>query len=137
MTRRDLHQLANMRIAEARQLLTSNNFSGAYYLAGYSVELGLKACIARKTRRYDFPELEIVKDSFTHDLKKLVRIAGLDPNLRSQMSIDTTFASNWAIVKDWNSEARYKTYNYTQAQELIYSITSRRSGILKWIRQHW
>jgi len=78
MTRRDLQQLATLRIREARQLLQTSNFSGAYYLAGYTIELGLKACIARKTRRYDFPELTVVRDSFTHDLKKLVRIAGLE-----------------------------------------------------------
>jgi HEPN domain-containing protein len=137
MTRRDLQQLATLRIREARQLLQTNNFSGAYYLAGYTIELGLKACIARKTRRYDFPELTVVRDSFTHDLKKLVKIAGLEKYLNQQINIDAAFATNWAIVKDWDVESRYRNFTQTQAEEIIYSITSRRNGILGWIRQHW
>ena len=137
MTRRDLQQLATLRIREARQLLQTNNFSGAYYLAGYTIELGFKACIARKTRRYDFPELTVVRDSFTHDLKKLVKIAGLEKYLNQQVNIDAAFATNWAIVKDWDVESRYRNFTQTQAEEIIYSITSRRNGILGWIRQHW
>ena len=102
MTRKDLQQLANTRIREAKHLLLSNNFSGAYYLAGYTIELGLKACIARKTRKHDFPELNVVRDSFTHDFKKLVKVAGLEQNLNSQIAKDLTFATNWTIVKDWD-----------------------------------
>ena len=136
MTRRDLQQLSNMRILEARQLLVSHNYSGAYYLSGYSIECGLKACIARKTRRFDFPELTVVKDSFTHDLKRLVKIAGLEQELNLKLS-DATFASNWATVKDWDVETRYKIDTQTQAEEIIYSITSRRNGVLAWIKQRW
>jgi HEPN domain-containing protein len=137
MNRKDLQQLATMRIVEARQLLVANNYSGAYYLAGYTVELGLKACIARKTKRHDFPELNFVKDSFTHDLKKLIKLAGLEQHLRFQIISDTTFASNWAIVKDWGVESRYKFFTQREAEEIVYSITSRRNGILRWIRQYW
>ena len=81
MTRKDLQQLSNTRIREAKHLLLSNNFSGAYYLAGYTIELGLKACIARKTRKHDFPELNVVRDSFTHDLKKLEAISKIQKDL--------------------------------------------------------
>jgi len=31
-------------------------FDGAYYLAGYAVECAIKACIAKGTRRYEFPD---------------------------------------------------------------------------------
>ena len=137
MTRKDLQQLANTRIREAKHLLLSNNFSGAYYLAGYTIELGLKACIARKTRKHDFPELNVVRDSFTHDLKILIKIAGLEQNLNSQMAKDLTFATNWTIVKDWDADSRYRNFTSNQAKEIIYSIVSRQSGILRWIRQHW
>lgn len=137
MTRKDLQRLANVRIKEAKHLLSSNNFSGAYHMAGYTIELGLKACIARKTRKHDFPELNVVRDSFTHDLKKLIKIAGLEQNLNSQMENDLTFATHWTIVKDWDVESRYRNFTSNQAKEIIYSIISRQSGILRWIRQHW
>src|SRR5262249_10273775 len=56
MTRADLQQLSRLRRREARVLLDAGHSAGAYYLVGYAVECALKACIARSTRRYDFPE---------------------------------------------------------------------------------
>ena len=61
-------------------LLKAGHFSGAYYLAGYSVECALKACIAKQTARYDFPDKSKANDSFVHDLKKL---AGVEFDIRS------------------------------------------------------
>src|SRR5919106_3680906 len=40
--------------------------SGAYYLAGYAVECGLKACIAKQVRRHEFPDRTTVNQSHTH-----------------------------------------------------------------------
>lgn len=44
MTRTELQRLAIERLADARALLTTKRWSGAFYLAGYAVECGLKAC---------------------------------------------------------------------------------------------
>ena len=56
MNRLDLQQLSDLRIGEAKALLAQGFPEGAYYLAGYSVECALKACIARRTREHDFPD---------------------------------------------------------------------------------
>src|SRR5262249_32127022 len=53
--RSDFQQLADVRIDEAAVLLAQGKFDGAYYLAGYAVECGLKACIARLTSQDDYP----------------------------------------------------------------------------------
>lgn len=53
--RRDLHVLSRIRLKEAKALLDAGLYDGAYYLAGYAVECGLKACIAKKTKRHEFP----------------------------------------------------------------------------------
>jgi len=37
-------------------LLRLGLFDGAYYLAGYAVECALKACIAKGTQRFEFPD---------------------------------------------------------------------------------
>jgi hypothetical protein len=58
MNRIDLQNLANERIAEAKILLDAGKWSGAYYLAGYAVECGLKACIANLLKTENFPEKE-------------------------------------------------------------------------------
>jgi len=68
MNRHDLRELALIRLREARVLLKNGNYEGAYYLCGYVVECGLKACIAKQTRRYDFPDKKTVDESYTHDL---------------------------------------------------------------------
>jgi HEPN domain-containing protein len=53
MNRTDLQNLAEERLGDAEVLLASNRYSGAYYIVGYAVECGLKACIAKLTRAED------------------------------------------------------------------------------------
>jgi hypothetical protein len=45
VNRAELRQLAEDRLRDAECLLAAGRWSGAYYLAGYAVECGLKACI--------------------------------------------------------------------------------------------
>jgi len=45
VNRPQLRQLAEDRILDAACLLACGRPAGAYYLAGYAVECGLKACI--------------------------------------------------------------------------------------------
>ena len=52
MNRGDLQLLANIRLDEAKALLAASLPAGAYYLAGYAVECGLKACIAKLTNQH-------------------------------------------------------------------------------------
>lgn len=54
MNRKTFQVLANLRIREAQALLRAKEFSGAYYLVGYAVECGLKACIAKGVKKHDF-----------------------------------------------------------------------------------
>ena len=46
-TKKDLEALADTRLGDATHLFKGARYSAAYYLAGYAVELGIKACIAR------------------------------------------------------------------------------------------
>jgi HEPN domain-containing protein len=82
MNRNDFQQLSELRLKEAKALLAAGFPEGAYYLAGYAVECALKACIARKTQEFDFPEKKRVNDSHTHDLGKLLVLAGLSEDLQ-------------------------------------------------------
>ena len=82
MNRADFQRLAELRLKEANALLAAELPDGAYYLAGYAVECALKACIAKRTHEYDFPEKKLVNDSHTHDIKILLRLAGLSDQLK-------------------------------------------------------
>lgn len=138
MNRRDLQALSRERLRDAKVLLNHGQYVGAYYLAGYAVECALKACIARKTCRFDFPDRKIVADSHTHDLPKLVELAGLKPQLQATSAADEVFKFNWTLITDWKVEDRYcLDILPDEARELYRAISARNSGMMAWIRRHW
>jgi HEPN domain-containing protein len=137
MNRTDLQVVAARRLEAAESLLKSRHWDSAYYLAGYSVECGLKACIARQFREYDFPDKTIVINSYTHDLSKLVKIAGLERELKRKADESDDFELSWAIVKEWSEESRYDQRSEAEATAIISAIKDEPSGVLKWIMQHW
>lgn len=137
MNRADLQQLAEIRITEAGGLLQAGLYDGAYYLAGYAIECGLKACIAKQTREHDFPDKTVVNRSYTHNLEDLVKVAGLERELRQRMEDDPAFEVNWALVKDWSEEARYQRHREGKARDYYNAIVDERRGVLAWLRERW
>jgi len=136
MNRRDLQKLTRVRLSEAKALLDKKLYSGAYYLCGYSLECGLKACIAKQTRRHDFPDKKLATDSFTHDLNSLVRVAGLESALNAELARDAIFPISWAIVKAWTPQSRYSLQNATKARNLFKAVDDKTHGVLKWLEPH-
>jgi hypothetical protein len=113
-------------------------FGGAYYLCGYVIECALKACIAKKTQRYDFPpDQKTVRDIYTHDLGKLVKAAGLDSDLEKEIRSDPDFETNWILVANWSEESRYQKWTEQKARDLYSAITDRKHGVLRWVKRHW
>lgn len=139
MNRDDFKQLANLRIEEAKVLLDAGRNEGAYYLAGYAVECALKACIAKQTRRYDFPpDPSKIKDIYVHDLTKLLERAGLKAFHDAEKQSNASFRNNWATVKDWSEQRRYDHSIATaSAIDLYNAITARRDGVLTWLKRYW
>mgnify|MGYP001098975205 CR=1 FL=1 len=137
MDRNDLKELALIRLKEARVLLKNGNYEGAYYICGYVVECGLKACIAKQTKRYDFPDKKTVDESYTHDLANLVKIAGIGRDLDGEMKSNPKFEVNWSIAKDWTETSRYEKHTEKEAQALYVAIADRKQGVLQWIKQRW
>ena len=101
MNRRDLQLLAELRVGDARVLIGAGRFAAAYYLLGYAVECGLKACVAKSIKEHDFPDKQLVLDSYTHDLDQLLRISGVKRELEARLKADRTFGVGWTAVKDW------------------------------------
>lgn len=137
MNRNDFQQLAELRLREARALLAAGLPDGAYYLAGYSVECALKACIAKRTQLHDFPEKKLVNDSHTHNLKELLRLAELKTELDSVLDADPEMRSNLETVQDWSETARYQRKTVLDTIALLTAIESQKGGLLPWIRQRW
>jgi HEPN domain-containing protein len=135
--RKQLISLAKSRLKEARILFEKECYDGAYYLAGYAVECGLKACIARLTQRHDFPDKKTVDASYVHDLAQLVTVAKLKAALDAEKASDPQFALSWTVVKDWTESSRYKRNNKKAAQDLLDAIDEPTHGVLQWISRNW
>jgi hypothetical protein len=83
MNRADFRRIARYRSREAGVLLSVRCYSGSYYLSGYVIECALKACIAKQTRRYDYPPSPgDVRDYYSHDLTRLFKVSGLEPDFQ-------------------------------------------------------
>ena len=138
MNRSDLQRLAELRIAEAKVLLENNCWAGAYYLAGYAVECALKACIAKTTQQYDFPDRGRVNSSHTHNLSALARIAGLEEKFRERAGSEESFNINWKSVRDWSEEVRYRpNVPEHRAVTLYGAIVDAEYGVLPCIKKFW
>lgn len=138
MNRVDLQALAEARLADGAALLTAGRFGGAYYMLGYAVECGLKAAIAKQIREHDFPDRQLVLDSYTHDLVKLLKLSGLRTAFDARSATDPAFAVNWTITKDWNEAMRYSTsVTDVMARDLHVAITDQTSGVLPWLKMLW
>lgn len=137
MNRRDLRQLAELRCKEAAALLRARCYGGAYYLAGYAIECAVKACIARKTRRYEFPDRKLAERAWSHKPGELVRLAGLDKALATEAEYSPRFAANWAVVATWSETSRYEFRRSSEARDLLRAIVEPGHGVLQWLRRHW
>ncbi len=137
MNRADLQQLSELRINEAKTLLDAGSYPGAYYLAGYAVECALKACIAKKTNQHDFPDKALVNSSYTHDLEKLLGVAGLAEAFEQDQKANPNLEAKWSYVKDWREESRYNaTIGKNLARDLIDAISDP-NGVLVWLKNRW
>ncbi len=136
ITRFDFQRLSEIRRGEATALLAARRFEGVYYLIGYAVECALKACICRRHLPDHFPPRpEVVQTMYSHDLSKLLALAGLDKVLDA--SVDATLIASWAITKDWKEQSRYNFPGQTEAEQLYTAVLDPTHGVLPWLHQHW
>jgi hypothetical protein len=137
-TQAEFRQLADERLEEARALLIVKRWGGAYYLAGYAVELALKACIIKTLMMTDaFPVKDFSKDCYTHSVEKLVGLAKLADLRKIATAADPDLSMNWGVVKDWSEEKRYHLIDQSEAEELFNAIADAGHGVLQWIKTQW
>ena len=136
MTRRDFQILAEMRAREAAVLAKNGNEEGAYYLGGLAIECALKACIAKKIKRHDFPpDRDDASKVYTHLLGNLLELAELENDLDKAMKGNRALAANWVVVQNWKVESRYETSGL-KGTDLVTAVNSK-DGVLPWIRRRW
>ena len=135
-TKAEFQELAEKRLVEAKALLDLGMWDGAYYLAGYAVELALKACIIKLVMATDaFPDKEFSKNCYTHDIEKLVGLAKLD--VPRKIATDPVLLTNWTLAGDWSEAKRYHWINQTEAKALYTAIADGAHGVFPWIKTQW
>ena len=137
-TRAEFQLLAHVRLEESKALLDLGRWDGAYYLAGYTLELALKACIIKTLMATDaFPDKEFSKNCYTHSIEKLVALARLENSRKTATDADPDLLTNWALARDWSEEKRYHRIDKTEAEALYAAIADAVHGVLPWIKTQW
>jgi hypothetical protein len=140
MNRAEWQQLArDHRIQDAKSLLAAKRWSGAYYLAGYAVEAGLKACVLAFVERTGviFEDRKYAEKCWTHDLVDLLKLSGLEAALRADGSANPALGNNWLVVSDWSETNRYRFTPHHKAKKLFQAVTDKANGVLPWIMNRW
>jgi HEPN domain-containing protein len=140
MTRADWQRIAEERAKDAQALITVSQWSGAFYLAGYAVECGLKSCVLRRLSAA--PELIFLDKRFsekcwTHDLEDLLALADLVSARDIAVAANSALDTNWQTVKEWNEQDRYRIKTETEARNLVLAVSDIANGVLTWIKGHW
>lgn len=137
LTKSDLEKLALMRLEDAIFLLHANRCSSAYYLAGYSLELALKACIAKLVQPNTIPDKAFVNAIYVHKLDSLLGLSGLRPTFDACARANPQLAAHWAIANNWSEESRYSLWDPFAAASLIQAIHEPSYGVFPWVKKHW
>src|SRR2546430_725336 len=101
----DVRKIASARLWDARLLHLAFRYDGAFYMAGYAVELGLKAAICDK-HAVSFPESDAEFRTLglgfmkNHVLQKLLLDSGRQASVLPGLLLD------WSVVVNWNVEQR-------------------------------
>lgn len=131
-------KLAYKRSAEAEVLFKNKKYSGAYYLAGYCIELALKAKYSKQTKRNSFPPVkDIYNILYSHNLNKLLEVSGLSTALANESKNNTVLGTHWGVIKDWSEDSRYQEIPKNEAESLLRAINDKSNGLLNWISKHW
>ena len=103
----DLRAIATARLDDARVLFAAGRYDWTLYTCGYAVECALKARITVTLNWPGFPEggkeFEPFKSFKTHDLVTLLKLTGIEGQIRANHLAD------WSEVAQWNPEHRYRT----------------------------
>jgi len=138
MDRIDLQRLAETRLKDAEVLLSAQCWSAAYYLVGYAVECGLKACASRQFGEHVVPEKKLVSDFYTHEIERLLNTSGVKTSKEFRAVADREFRLNWATVCAWNEQSRYDhAISETMARDMYAAVAEPASGVLSWLKMVW
>ena len=136
LPRLTLQRPAIAKVEDARLLFENRRYSNSYYLYGYGIELGLKACISRQIVADTIPDRTLLTRFLTHKLSELIGLAGLSQRLEERRR-DRNFDIRWAVVVEWSEEARYDMIDSALAIAMRDAVENADHGVMQWLKQYW
>ena len=149
----EIKKLAYERLNEAKILCDAGKYDGAFYLAGYSIELMLKAKVCEQMgidNLFDFDEKkfsthgvsDIRQALKTHDIAVLLMLSGLKIKFdKAKIDNQVLFKTSALLFESsgkclWNEQMRYQlnSQNADNVQVLI-ELLDHEKGLLKWIAE--
>jgi hypothetical protein len=117
--------MAEDRVVDAKVLLDASRWSAAYYIAGYAVECGLKACVLARVENSGviFDDPKFATQVRTHKLDDLIKLAGLEQQFGAAKQGNPSLLTNWGVASAWTEESRYQVHIQQQAEQLFEAIT--------------
>ena len=151
-TRENVILLAEKKLESSEILFNSDCSDDAFYLAGYALELFLKARICKNLNIpnfYDFKnsknwsltdsiEKRINEDNLykpfkVHNYLQLFILSGLYLEFKSELRTELALKTDWQTVRDWDENSRYKDgKNKEEVKSFIDSI----KNIVSWLRKY-
>ena len=151
----EIKQLADARLEDAKILLVNSRYEGAFYLAGYAIELTLKAKICTHLDIDDLfsdnptthskSSLGKFRESvMTHDLFILLNLCGLGQKFEKEKLSNVYFNQNCSLLFQsptatiWSEKVRYKQGYITQKNvvKITNFLTEPIKGLLQWIESN-
>jgi hypothetical protein len=144
----EIRKLAKQRLQEAQVLYKASMCDGAFYLAGYSVELTLKAKICERLgvpNLYDETNIEansikgiseIRKTLKTHNLFTLLIFSGLKLRFDNEKAVNKELAvANSLLFNAWDENARYKPCGHVLDKDIekLINLLQGVNGLITWI----
>ena len=141
-SRTEIKKIALQKLKDAELLYDNGSYDNTFYLAGYCVELALKARICKNISiDYLFaPNSKHLRLFKTHDFDILIVFSGLSEKLEEEKALNNDFYKNWEYICGWKEDCRYGiSGSKTQAQalEILDAIRHPTNGFLKWIKKYW
>jgi HEPN domain-containing protein len=134
--RADIEKIAEIRYKEAWFLLENKMWNGAYYLAGYSIELLLKSKICKTLGVDNFYEIGIVRNEIarvfkTHRLTDLILLSGLEEEyILSKENFQ--IKDHWLIVLKWSENSRYEM---DKTDDEVIEFLTAINQVMLWIKE--
>lgn len=155
----EIRKIADLRLSEAKILCENEKYNGAFYLAGYSIELRLKVKICEQwdvVNLFDFDGnnkslpagvSEVRKAIKTHDISALFILSGLKKIIADEQSDNQIlFKTNSLLFHEetcdgetrlgkcfWNEQLRYQLTSLKSEQDIkdLIELLNHENGLLK------